>query len=65
MKRRVDVPFKARPIKEPEPVERYLKLQGRFKHLFAVKPESQKWVDEIQAIADDNIRRFGLLSRAS
>ena len=52
------VPFKARPIKDPAPVEGYLKLQGRFKHLFA-GPEGRRWVTEIQAIADENMERMG------
>jgi len=45
------------PIKKP--VEEYLKLQGRFKHLFkkgAAAPE----VARIQEIADENVRRFNL-----
>ncbi len=45
------------PIKKP--VEEYLKLQGRFKHLFK-KGASAPAVADIQAIADDNIRRFNL-----
>lgn len=46
-------------MKEFKPVEEYLKIQARFKHLFT----SQKGEDEIkyiQSIADANITRFGL-----
>lgn len=59
-----DTPYKARLIKDPQPVDRYLELQGRFKHLVA-DGGSRKWIDEIQAIADENIRRFGLSAGAS
>ena len=57
-------PFKARPIKDPQPVDRYLELQSRFKHLFA-DGDACELIGEIQAIADENIRRFGLLAGAS
>ena len=40
----------------PKPVEEYLKLQGRFKHLLN-KPEEIK---KIQEIADNNIKKYGL-----
>jgi pyruvate ferredoxin oxidoreductase beta subunit len=40
----------------PKPVEEYLKLQGRFKHLLN-KPEEIK---KIQDIADNNINKYGL-----
>jgi len=40
----------------PKPVEEYLKVQGRFKHLLN-NPEAIK---AIQAIADNNINRYGL-----
>ncbi|MFH0855354.1 MAG: thiamine pyrophosphate-dependent enzyme [Candidatus Omnitrophota bacterium] len=40
----------------PKPVEEYLKLQGRFKHLLN-KPEEVK---KIQEIADNNIKKYGL-----
>ncbi|MFZ5593987.1 MAG: thiamine pyrophosphate-dependent enzyme [Pseudomonadota bacterium] len=42
------------------PVEEYLKLQGRFKHLFADK-EGAAEIRHLQALADANIRRYGLL----
>jgi len=40
----------------PKPVEEYLKVQGRFKHLLS-NPEALK---EIQRIADNNINKYGL-----
>jgi pyruvate ferredoxin oxidoreductase beta subunit len=58
------LPLKARQIKNPETVEKYLKLQGRFKHLFAGS-EGDKWITEIQAIADGNIEHFGLVVESS
>ncbi|MFW0884900.1 thiamine pyrophosphate-dependent enzyme [Candidatus Acidulodesulfobacterium sp. H_13] len=42
------------------PVEEYLKLQGRFKHLF--KDEAGKAeIEKIQKIADENIARYALI----
>ena len=47
-------------IRRRQPVEEYLKLQTRFAHLF--KPELRTDViARIQAIADRNIERFGLV----
>ncbi|MCX5697882.1 MAG: thiamine pyrophosphate-dependent enzyme [Candidatus Omnitrophica bacterium] len=40
----------------PKPVEEYLKIQGRFKHLLANPEEIKK----IQAIADYNINKYNL-----
>jgi pyruvate ferredoxin oxidoreductase beta subunit len=40
----------------PKPVEEYLKIQGRFKHLLN-KPEELK---KIQESADNNIKKYGL-----
>ena len=40
----------------PKPVEEYLKIQGRFKHLLNNPEEIKK----IQAIADNNIKKYGL-----
>lgn len=45
--------------KEKVKVEEYLKLQGRFKHLFQNK-DGQAQIAEIQKIADGNIKKFGL-----
>jgi pyruvate ferredoxin oxidoreductase beta subunit len=47
-------------IRRQVPVEEYLRLQRRFAHLFG-DPPRQDVVDRLQAIADRNIRRFGLL----
>ncbi len=47
----------------PKPVTEYLKPQGRFGHLFK-KPEGQEEIKRIQKIADDNIKKYGLLSEA-
>ncbi len=47
-------------IRERRPVEDYLKLQGRYRHLF--EPSRREDVlERIQAIADRNIDRFGLV----
>jgi pyruvate ferredoxin oxidoreductase beta subunit len=48
-------------IRRPVPVTEYLQLQKRFAHLFGAKPDRTR-LDAIQAIADRNIARFGLLS---
>ena len=45
---------------KPLPVEEYLKIQGRFKHLLN-NPEAIK---AIQAIADNNIKKYGLKAEA-
>jgi pyruvate ferredoxin oxidoreductase beta subunit len=47
-------------IRRPVPVEEYLRLQRRFAHLFGDSPKTDV-IARIQAIADRNIRRFGLL----
>ncbi|MDD2654744.1 MAG: pyruvate ferredoxin oxidoreductase, partial [Candidatus Omnitrophica bacterium] len=41
---------------KPKPVEEYLKLQGRFKHLLKAPEQIKK----IQEIADNNIKKYGL-----
>jgi pyruvate ferredoxin oxidoreductase beta subunit len=47
-------------IRNRRPVEEYLELQGRYRHLF--KPERDgEVIGRIQARADRNIERFGLL----
>lgn len=48
-------------IRHRVPVEDYLRLQGRFAHLFGEEPKREV-IDRIQAMADRNIRRFGLLA---
>jgi pyruvate ferredoxin oxidoreductase beta subunit len=45
------------PVKVP--VEEYLKLQGRFRHLFKKGVPTEE-VAEIQEIADQNIEKFNL-----
>ncbi len=46
--------------KNRKPVEEYLKLQGRFKHLFSGKPEAEEELEKIRQIAEKNIKKFGL-----
>jgi pyruvate ferredoxin oxidoreductase beta subunit len=46
-------------IRNKKPVEEYLKLQGRFRHLFK-KGVPTKIVADIQALANYNIERFNL-----
>ena len=50
-------------IRKSVPVEEYLKLQKRFAHLFS-DPVDRERIAAIQALADRNIRRFGLLGDA-
>ncbi|MFC1715461.1 thiamine pyrophosphate-dependent enzyme [Candidatus Poribacteria bacterium] len=50
-----------RKIRDPKPVEEYLKLQGRFRHLFS-SPAGEAEIQKIQEIADNNIRKLGLVS---
>jgi pyruvate ferredoxin oxidoreductase beta subunit len=47
-------------IRRQAPVEDYLRLQPRFAHLFGDPPRTDV-IERLQAIADRNIRRFGLL----
>ena len=42
-----------------KPVEEYLKLQRRFKHLFK-HPKGEEVIKFIQSIADENAKRYGL-----
>jgi pyruvate ferredoxin oxidoreductase beta subunit len=51
-------------IRKQVPVQDYLRLQRRFAHLFGDPPRADV-VSLIQAIADRNIRRFGLLEQDS
>jgi pyruvate ferredoxin oxidoreductase beta subunit len=46
-------------IRRRVPVEEYLRLQRRFAHLFGKTPDLAT-IAQIQAIADRNIRKFGL-----
>ncbi len=52
------------PIRRRVPVEDYLKLQRRYAHLFGKNPRPDV-VERIQAIADNNIARYGLLRNDS
>ena len=47
-------------IRRKEPVESYLKLQKRFAHLFGRNGDPEV-LERIQAMADNNIEKFGLL----
>jgi len=51
-------------IRRRLPVEEYLRLQGRYGHLFGASSRPDI-VDRIQAMADRNIRRFGLMEEGS
>jgi pyruvate ferredoxin oxidoreductase beta subunit len=51
----------ALPIRRPQPVEEYLKLQKRYAHLFGKNP-AVATIARIQAQADKNIRKYGLLA---
>ncbi len=48
-------------IRKQVPVEEYLSIQGRYAHLFKDPPRADL-IARIQAIADDNIARYGLLA---
>jgi pyruvate ferredoxin oxidoreductase beta subunit len=50
------------PIRRKVPVERYLELQGRFKHLFG-DPPNREAIAKIQAIADRNIEMYELVEK--
>lgn len=47
-------------IRHKVPVERYLELQGRFKHLFGPPPNKDA-IAAIQSIANQNIDTYGLI----
>jgi pyruvate ferredoxin oxidoreductase beta subunit len=48
------------PIRKNAPVEDYLRLQSRYAHLFG-SPDGARTIARLQALADRNIARFGLL----
>ncbi len=50
---------KVKMIKNRKPVEEYLRMQGRFKHLFTMEGGDEE-IARIQAIADWNTEHFGL-----
>ncbi len=47
-------------IRQKQPVEEYLRPQRRFAHLFGKKPQVEL-IARFQAMADQNIHKFGLL----
>jgi pyruvate ferredoxin oxidoreductase beta subunit len=47
-------------VRRPKPAEEYLKLQGRYKHLFK-KAECADMLGQIQAMADANIAKYKLV----
>jgi pyruvate ferredoxin oxidoreductase beta subunit len=49
-----------RRIAKKQPVEEYLKLQARFRHLFRKEGRAEE-LKRIQEIADNNIKRYGLM----
>ncbi len=51
-------------IRKRVPVDDYLKMQSRFSHLFK-NDAGRRRVAQIQAIADRNIKRFGLVSEGA
>ena len=46
-------------IEAAKPVDEYLKLQGRYAHLFTERGKGE--IAKIQAIADSNIKKYGLV----
>ncbi len=54
---------KVRRFKNMKPVSEYLKIQGRFKHLFK-RPGGEEEIKKIQQIADENIAKYGLKSES-
>ncbi len=49
-------------IRTVRPVREYAELQSRFGHLLADSPEAHEGLEHLQAIADANIERYGLLA---
>ncbi len=52
------------PIRHRVPVTDYLRIQARYAHLFRPSDNTEV-IDRIQAAADRNIARFGLLADSS
>ncbi|MBW1730742.1 MAG: pyruvate ferredoxin oxidoreductase [Deltaproteobacteria bacterium] len=50
-------------IKNRVPVEEYLRAQKRYRHLFS-SDRGRQAIEKIQAQADENIKRFGLLKHS-
>ncbi len=55
----------AMPLREVHPVADYLKLQGRFRHLFADHPRAHEELEHLQALADHNLEVFRLRGEGS
>ena len=51
------------PIRQHVPVEDYLKTQKRYAHLFSKKGRDDITINRLQAMADRNIERYGLLPK--
>jgi pyruvate ferredoxin oxidoreductase beta subunit len=49
-------------IRRQQPVEEYLRLQKRYAHLFGKTPAVET-IARLQAAADKNIRKYGLLDQ--
>jgi pyruvate ferredoxin oxidoreductase beta subunit len=47
-------------MRRPLPVTEYLKPQKRFAHLFSPTPRTEV-IEQLQKIADRNIRKLGML----
>jgi len=47
-------------VTRPKPIEEYLKIQGRYKHLFKM-PGGEDVLKQIQAMADANIAKYKLV----
>ncbi|MFP4131889.1 MAG: thiamine pyrophosphate-dependent enzyme [Thiohalospira sp.] len=52
------------PIREQQPVEAFLRPQGRFRHLLGDDPRAREERAHLQALADHNIERWGLAGQA-
>ncbi len=52
-------PVKVKKAAEKKPIEEYLKVQSRFKHLFK-EQERDEVIKELQAICNANIEHFGI-----